>query len=160
MQTNPQVNINQFQQSAIVGLLDLGIGSANNLISGIVGASQSLIAGQSVKQSAGSNPGMPVFVAAAVGDVALGRIVHSVKQDTFVDGDAVDIALNNSVIWVLADSSITAGQFVDDIVSDGSASAVEPHGTTGGSKQRGYALDGGAAGQLIRIYVTNPVDGN
>ena len=161
-QPQPSININEFAQQAVAGQLDLNISAPGALLPAVVSPNQvgSLFCGQEVKLDAAvTTPGSVNVVAAAVTDaapVAFGRIAYNVKASVFVAGDSVQIAIYGKVMWLNANSTIAAGDVVDDVASS-SGVDVETHGTTGGSKQRGIALDPGVAGQLLRVLITNPV---
>lgn len=150
------ININQFAQVPIRGQLDLQI-TKSGVISGVISANQmsSLKAGDAVKLDATVTVGnLPQFVAAAVGDVAIGYLASSVKQDTFVALDACEVVgLYGPVMWLSADVTILAGAVVDQKANGN----MEPHGTTPGSTARAIALDPGVAGQLSRFILTAPM---
>lgn len=152
----PQVNANQTQQSNLVGQLDLQAGRYAGVVSGRISpnATGPVAAGSSVKLDTANTGFLPWFLPCAGNDVAFGRLVFVEKSSDPAPGEPCEVAFNGGpIIWCVADLAILPQQVVED-GTDG-PNFVNPAGTTGGYKQRGVALDGGAQGALVRI-ITNP----
>lgn len=76
----------------------------------------SLIPGDFVKVS-GEVAGIVSVLKCAATDVALGVITASKKTNTWVAGDAVEIALFGSILWLESSAAITAGDDLEYVVS-------------------------------------------
>jgi hypothetical protein len=149
------LNINQQQQTPVEGDLDLQI-QRSQTITGVLSANQvtALVAGSSVKfDSAITVGGIPQFVAAAVGDVAVGYIKRTVQAASFNTGDKVEVVGNfGPVMWLTAHGTILPGATVEDYSTAGQVQ------TKSAQKARGLALDYATDGQLIRIMIIDPVE--
>jgi hypothetical protein len=146
------INLNQFNQVPIAGQLDLQI-SKSGVITGEVSANQAtaLSPGQPVKLDSANTGNVPLFVAAAASDVALGHVAYDVKKSQPVAGDPVSVAFHGGpVMWMLAKETIAPGARLEQN-ADGSVQNVTS------AKVRGIALDPGTAGQLFRVIITTPV---
>lgn len=144
------LNINQFQQVPIRGEQDLQI-SRSGVLSAIVSPNQAtaLKAGDFVKIdaaviTAGNFPNIVAAASSAVGLVFV--IIHDVKKDSYVAGDVLQVAplIGGPVVFLTAAATIAPGAAVEDSGS----STVQ---TLSGGKLRGYALDPGVTGQLLRV---------
>ncbi len=153
------ININQFNQVAVLGQLDLGI-SASGIIEGIVSSNNgatAINAGDAVKlDSAVTVVGAPQFLTAVDTDATnaqsvIGYSVYQVKDSAVLTPDVIQVALmyRGPVIWLLAGGTINPGQAVEQTAVAGT---VNVYGTTT-SKLRGIALDPGVTGQLLRVIV-------
>lgn len=140
------ININQFAQSTIRGQLDPNI-PAGPSISGVVSANQAtaLKAGDAVKmdQLVGN---VLSFVAAAASDVAIGHVVFDEKKASPVAGDAIQVALFGSVMWMTAGGTILVQANVES-KSDGTVQ------TQSAAKMRGIALDPATTANLLRVFI-------
>lgn len=149
-------NPNQFQQSQVLGQIDLNNGS-NNIISVQVDDTQvdPILAGQAVKivDSAGGVP--KVIAAAADTDGVLGFVVYNVKNKRFIAGDFMEIAMAGTCIYLQATEAIARGaQVVSDVSSLG---GVAQSSGSGGENKVGWAVDkAGNANYLIRVMLTTP----
>jgi hypothetical protein len=146
-----QLNLNQREQVAIKGQLDLQI-SRSGILSGVIAASETsgLVAGQSVKLDA-TNTGAEVkFVAAAVTDVAFGLVIRDIQKSEPAAGDAIQVAgAFGPVMWLEAAETVTPGERVE-VSSTGTVQAVS------GSKCRGIVIDYATVGNLTRVIITTP----
>ena len=138
--------VNQFAPTVEKGMLDLEFGS--NVISGY--AASILEAGQAVKMTT-SNGKMPYFTAVTADtDLVFGYVVLNVKKTSYAIGERVEIAVNNSVMYMTCDSTAVAVQAeVMYVVSSGKM-------TTASNSTKcisGVALDNGTSDELIRIYI-------
>lgn len=156
MATQPQLNLNQFSQQAVVGQLALGLtGSPTIAIQAVVSAtgSPSLSPGQAVKfdTTITTNPtGLPPIVACAQNAYADGYIIYDVKLGgTLTVGTKVQIMLQG-VMWVLADGTVQSGNALQDDATD---IALELYATTG-AFSRGVSLDFATVGQLFRAFLS------
>lgn len=144
------LNINQFQMVAIRGQQDLQIAQTGSL-SCIVSPNQAtpLKAGDYVKidatvTTAGNFPNVVAAADTVVGLVFV--VIHSVQHDSYSAGDVIQCAplINGPVVFETAAATIAPGAAVEDTGS----STVQ---TQASNKLRGYALDPGVTGQLLRV---------
>lgn len=149
----PNINPNQFAQVTVRGQLDLNIAKSATVIQGVVSANQAtaLQAGDAVKMD-NTTGNIPTFVAAAVGDDAIGIIVFDEKKSSPVAGDYIQVALLNGagVMWMTAGATVLVGALLED---SGSRTLV----TRSAQKMRGIALDPGTTGNLFRVILRNSV---
>jgi len=146
------LNINQFQQVTVRGDLDLQI-SKSGVITGQISVNQAtaLLGGAFVKLDTANTGPLPQFVAAAVGDAAVGTIKRNVKTDTFSAGDYVEVAgVYGPVMWLKAGATVAPQAFVEDDTSGGVI-------TKSSGAARGIALDPGTSGNLFRVILTTPL---
>ena len=147
--------INQFQQSSIVGMIDMRF--PYDTISVQIDASEagSLSAGQAVKivDSAG---GVPKVVAiTANSDSVLGVINYDVKSRVYVAGDAAEISMAGNVVFLRALAAIARGAKV--VANFQTTGGVNPINGSGGENIVGWALDkAAAAGDIIRVKLLTP----
>jgi hypothetical protein len=147
------LNINQFQQVAVRGDIDLNINDSG-VITGQVSANQAtpLVGGTFVKLDSANTGPIPQFVAAAVGDAnIIGVIKRNVKSDSFATGQYVEILSNlGPVMYLVAGATVASGAQVQD---NGDGTVV----TKSANAARGIALDPGTTGNLFRVIITQPV---
>jgi hypothetical protein len=153
------LNIAAFNQVAVLGQLDLGI-SNSGIIEGQVSANNgatAINAGDAVKlDSAVTVVGAPQFLTALYSDGeaqgVIGYSVYQVKDSAVSTPDYIQVALfyRGPVMWLLAGATIAPGTAVEE--SAAAAGTVLAYGTSS-SKLRGYALDYGATGQLMRVIL-------
>ena len=148
------VNSNQFKQVPVRGDMDLQI-SKSGVITGQISTNQAtaLLGGAFVKLDTANTGPVPQFVAAATSDtgVLLGSIIRNTKQDSYSALDYVEVASPvGPVIWVVAGGTIAPGAEVEDTGS----STVQ---TKSAGALRGFALDPGSNGNMMRIVLVNPV---
>lgn len=146
-----QLNLNQQEQVAVKGQLDLQI-SRSGIISGVVDASQTtdLVAGQPVKLYA-SNTGSEVkFVAALESEVAIGHVIRDV-QGKYGAGAAIQVAGSfGPVMFLEAGATVTPGARVENDDATDTVQAVSA------GKCRGIAIDYATVGQLTRVMLITP----
>jgi hypothetical protein len=147
------LNPNQFAQTAMQGDIDLGI-MQTGAISGRISPNQAtpLLAGTPVKLDTAVTSGkLPMFIAAAVGDVAFGYLKRTLKQSIFALGDDCEVICNPApVMWLTAKNTVAMGASVE--------SGTDPLTvqTTSAQKARGIALEPATDGQLVRVYLLAP----
>lgn len=148
-------NQNQFAQSMLLGQTD-PMGN-NNVISCVVGPDEALTLrpGQAVKlvDSLGGAPKVTACVANT--DECFGFIVRNQKNRGWIAGDAVEVALAGTYIYLQATSAIARGaQVCLDVTSIGGVQAIN---ASGGENIVGWALDKAAATDyLIRVFLKSP----
>ena len=154
--TLPQtLSQNQFQQSPIVGMIDLRF--PYNSVSVQIDSSQvgSLYAGAAVKMvdSAGGVP--KVVGCEAADDEVLGFINYDVKTVAFSAGMPAEISMAGNVMFLMATGAIARGVEVSlDIATMGGVQSAA--GNTGDTIV-GWAYDkASAAGDLIRVFLKTP----
>jgi len=150
-------NPNQFQQAPFLGMIAMLLESANVAAQVDVSQSGSLLSGQFVKcvDSAGGVP--KVVACTADADDALGPIIYNMKNASYVAGDALQVAIKGSFIWLTATAAIARmGKVCLDYATVG---GVKPSSGAGGERIVGRAWDKATvAGQLIRVYIQTPSD--
>lgn len=143
------INVAQFTQQAATGLGALAINN-DGLLVGIVSVNQltALAPGQSVKldQTSGN---ILSFVAAAVGDRAIGKVVLDEKSSAPTAGFYIQVATftGTQTLWLTASGTVNAQDLVEDVATAGSVQ------TLAAQKQRGISLDFGTNGTLIRVLL-------
>jgi hypothetical protein len=148
-------NPNQFQQSAILGMLDLRFNP--NTVAVQIDASQSgvLYAGQAVKMvdSAGGIP--KVIACDADSDQVLGFLNYNIKNVGYSAGDAAEISMDGNCQFLRATAAIARGaQVVVDVLTVGGVKAASG---SGGESIVGWAYDKASnPGDLIRVMVKTP----
>lgn len=145
------LNINQFSQSVVKGMLDMKQGPTN-VMSCLVASTSAggLVPGQAVKL-VNNLGGLPdVVECAADSDDVFGFIAYNIKDQTFSAGDKVGIAFDTGSIMYMEASAAIAVNAKCMIVLSGSKVAT----ATTGKTLIGRALDKAtAAGDLIRVRV-------
>jgi len=153
--SNATPSPNQFQQSSIVGMLDLRFNPNTVAVMIDVSEAATLYAGQAVKMvdSAGGIP--KVVACSADTDQVLGFINYNIKNIGFVAGDACEISMAGNCQFLYATAAIARGvQVVVDLTTIGGVKAVSG---SGGESIVGWAFDKASnPGDLIRVMVTTP----
>jgi len=144
---------NQRVMSVEVGKIDLAINPS--IISAYIASTETatLVPGSPVKMAdvAGGVP--KVLLATADTDGIFGYIVRNPKDASYVAGDACEIALAGSVMYMEAGAAIARGAVVEADVSE-----VTVITAAGVNPTTGIALDKAAAsGDLVRVLITVPV---
>ncbi len=148
------LNINQFEQAAVLGQLDQQI-SRSGVVQGIVSAAQTttpLTAGMAVNlDPANTIVGIPQFTKALLTDVSFGFMIYDPKAASVLTPNAVQVAMRwtGPTMWLLAGGTIAPGALVESTSADGT---VVTFGTSS-SKIRGLALDPGTTGALLRVIL-------
>lgn len=148
---------NQFQQSVILGKVDLPYNY--DTVSAQISSTQSgaLYQGSAVKLVASTSPNTaPKLVGCtANSDSVFGFINFDIKTVQFVAGTVCEISQSGNVIYLYSTGAITQGSQVTlDVSSPGS---VAQKVTSSGACIVGWAFDGAAtAGVLIRIKLMCP----
>lgn len=145
-------NPNQFQQSQVLGALDLRFNT--NTIPCVVGSGQAtpIAPGQAVKivDSAGGVP--KVVAVTADSDEVYGFVAYTVKDKSFSAGDALEVAAAQNCIFLEAQGAIARGAQV----CVHAATAGHVKALTNGAKIVGYAFDKASDGQLLRVVLSTP----
>ena len=148
------MNVNQFQQSAIKGALDLHT-AGSGVITGVVSSNQSgaVYPGDRVALDNVAGSYVPSFVTVATGVAAIGAVVFSSKKSssTYVAGDVIEVALITGPAAIMYCEVSSAAAIVAQAAVQWAAGQTVVAGTT---KQMGIALDAGAVGSLIRVILT------
>lgn len=147
-------NMNQFQMSPFIGMLDLKVGTTS-VFSAQVDVTQSglLFNGSAVNVVNGPN-GIPTIVASTTdSDNIAGIIVYDIKSQSYAVGARCEVAFAGSCMWLYATTAITRfNQICLDLTSPGSVQAA-----TGTNTIIGFAFDQATSyGQLIRVILTTP----
>lgn len=144
---------NQERISPILGMLDFNQPATATILDAIVSPNQAtpLQPGMPVKLDASVTvPGVWQVVAAANTDIPWGMVIYTVRKNLLSTPDQVKIALpgngGNPIIWHVAGSSISLGQYLQYDTTG----AIDMIPVAAG-KQIAQALDPAASGQLFRI---------
>ena len=142
---------NQFAMNAIVGLVDLKLGSTN-VISCQVDSSVTtqIYPGQAVKIVANNLGGIPkVAPIASKSDQCFGFAVYNIKDLQYVAGQNLEVAMWGTTIWCFATGAITQMQevcydptYIGGVQATGSTATIA-----------GVALDGAASASQIRVML-------
>jgi hypothetical protein len=148
------LNINQFSQVAIKGMLDLSVGVKSVLACQVDSSSAGgLVNGQAVKlvNTAGGVPN--VVECSADSDDVFGFIAYDIKDQLFGAGDKVEIAFNRgAVMYMEASASIVPYAKVMIVLSGQKVATA-----TTGKMIVGRALDkASASGDIIRVMIDLP----
>lgn len=152
--SQPNLNLNQFAQQPVVGMLATIPGGFNQTIQAVVSVNQAsaLAAGQAIKfDTALTTNNLPPIVSCAANAYADGYVIYNVKtqQASFTAGVVVEILLDG-ILWMLADgANVTLGNALQDTANAG---GMANYATTG-DFSRGTALDFGTNGQLFRALL-------
>lgn len=153
--TAQQLSQNQFQQSTILGKVDLQYDY--NTVSVVIDSSQAtpLWAGSAVKMVDSADGTPKVVGCAADSDECMGFINYDVKNVAYLAGNAAEISMAGNLIYLYATAAISRGtQVTLDLTSPGS---VGPLVSSSGNNIVGWAYDKApAAGALIRVYLKTP----
>lgn len=156
----PSLSQNQFSQSSYLGMVDQAF-DYNTLVCQVdASQSGSIVAGAAVKFATTAG-GVPKVVACtAEADQLAGFVNFSIKDQSFVAGQALSISMAGNVLYLYAALAINRGNQVVSLpsgVAGGCNGGVVPaSGTSGSMPIAGIALDTVAIGQLCRILVLAP----
>lgn len=145
------LNINQFSQSAIQGMLDLKFGGAVVAAQVDTSSAGNLVPGQSVKV-VDSSGGVPKVVeCAADSDEVWGFLCYDQVQPDFDAFDMCMVALVNggACMFMTASAAIARNAVITPVIS-----GVKVKTSAGGGRDSGRAYDKAAAdGDLIRVIL-------
>lgn len=149
--TQPSLLPNQFQQSPLLGIVDLKLGSTNVIAcQAAVGNTSNIFAGQGVKIVAGTSGGLPqVAPISSKSDACFGFARFNQKDIQYQPGQLLEVAMWGSVIWLYATGSVT--QFAEVCVDPTYIGGVQATGNT--ATYVGIALDGSSGAGLIRVML-------
>lgn len=148
------LNINQFEQVAVLGQLDQQI-ARSGVVQGLVSAANTttpIKPGDAVNlDPANTVVGAPQFTTAALTDVSFGYMIYDPKSASVLTPGVIQVAMRwtGPTIWLLAGGTIAAGALVEQTAVAGT---VVTFGTSS-SLVRGLALDPGSNGQLLRVIL-------
>jgi hypothetical protein len=154
MTATPALNVNQFAQIPVLGQMDLEF--QGSVFTGAVSVNQAtaLVAGQPVyvENSAGGVP--KVLALPGNSTPANGVVARNFKDQSFPANGRVEVAFDDSVIWLLSNAAINRWSAVEADTSTpgnvGPALGVNP--------RLGIAFDEATgSGQLIRVLLKLPV---
>jgi hypothetical protein len=152
--TQPALLPNQFQQQALIGIIDLKLGSTNVIACQVApsasGAGVPVFPGQGVKIVANTNGGVPqVQAISAKGDPCLGFVRFNQKDLQYGLNQMLEVAMWGSVIWLYATGAIT--QFAEVCLDSTFIGGVQATGNT--ATIVGQAIDGAASAGMIRVLL-------
>lgn len=154
----PSQSPNQFDQSTIVGVLDLKVGPTNVLAVEIDDSvTTPIFAGTPVKIASGNTGGaLPKVVpCTANSDVVFGFIAYDIKSQAYGPGDRAELAQKGSCMFLYATGAINRGAQVTLVTAGGGVNGVQA--ANSGDEIVGYAYDSAAAyGDLIRVMISSP----
>lgn len=147
------LNQNQFAMIAVQGDLDLQYNGG--VISAIVSSAQAtpLVAGQAVKIDTTVSHGMiPILGLAANSDSTFAFVIRTLKDQSFPANQAVEIALQGSVMQMTSGATITRGDKLEVVQSNNTVIT-----NAGTNPVVGFALNTITnAGDLVRVYILTP----
>lgn len=143
------VTPNQFQQAPVTGQMDMTV--EGNSISVQVSLSQTgtIVAGDKVKLEDSSGGVPKVLKVDANSDNVFGTVIANRKDQSFAAGDAMEVAIDGSLIYQVAGAAVARGAQLEVV-----ASTQKVITNAGTNPVYGFAFDKAAAdGDLIRVYV-------
>lgn len=152
--TQPALSQNQFAQQALLGIIDLKLGSTNVIAAQVAptasGAGVPVFPAQGVKIVANTSGGVPqVQAVSAKGDACIGFVRFNQKDLQYGLNQMLEIAMWGSVIWLFATGAIT--QFAEVCLDPTYVGGVQATGNT--ATIVGQAIDGAAAAGPIRVLL-------
>ena len=143
------MKLNQLQETPVKAGLS-AITNASTLSAQIDPASTAtIVAGDLVKFTHSDGNTIVVDKAAATDQNPLGFVLYSVKKNSYKPGDAIEVALPGSVLWLESYGVIERGYPVEYRASGSRVTRC-----VGSNEMVGQALDNATAtGQLIRVLV-------
>lgn len=149
--------LNQFSQTPVQGDLDLEISTgAGSVISAVVNSTQAtaIVAGQALKWATTTFlGGPPQVLAAASGDQICGFSVRNLKDASVAATNRLEMAMDDSCMWLTANAAIARGQAVEAVV----ATPGLVQASAGILPVIGYAIDTALNnGDLIRVVLKVP----
>jgi hypothetical protein len=146
-------NINQFQQQPVLGQTSLAL--QPNVVTGIFNpsaAKPALTVGQVVKLVSVEGSNIIVDIAGA-GDQPFGVVLYNAKKNSHGKGEAVEIGLFGTAVYLKASAAVEAGKALD---FDNDTVTVKEAVASG--RNLGFALSKCAtANNLVLVYITAPV---
>lgn len=147
------LNQNQFAMIAVQGDLDLQYGGG--VISALVSSAQAtpLVAGQAVKMDTTVGHGMiPILGLAANTDATFAFVIRTLKDQSFPANQAVEIAIQGSVMQMTSGATITRGDKLEVVQSNNTVIT-----NAGTNPVVGFALNTVTTpGDLVRVYILTP----
>lgn len=143
------VNINQFAQTPVQGLVTQTLGG--NIVNCQIDSAEAatLVAGEAVKivDNAGGVPKVAALDANT--DITFGFIAYNMKDSGYVAGDRVEIAKQDTLVWMTSGAAIARGANVEVV-----AATKKVITAAGVNPVVGFAYDkAGAADELIRVWI-------
>jgi hypothetical protein len=146
----PTQALNQFGQKGLKGVVAAVPNPVTLSVVLVPVTGTTLYAGDAVKLASGASPMILVDLAAST-DPVFGYVIRNQKKSSFLAGDALEIALANSVIVLEAYGAINRGQQIEWY-----AAGHQVKANAGTNPVSGTVLDQSAAtGDLIRVLVRN-----
>lgn len=147
------LNQNQFAMIAVQGDLDLQYGGG--VISALVSSAQAtpLVAGQAVKMDTTVGHGMiPILGLSANTDATFAFVIRTLKDQSFPANQAVEIAIQGSVMQMTSGATITRGDKLEVVQSNNTVIT-----NAGTNPVVGFALNTiTTPGDLVRVYILTP----
>lgn len=142
------LNMNQFAQGPIKGNVS-GVPNPTTLPAQISkDSTDTFYPGTAVKLIAGAAKTILVAKAAAT-EAVFGFVVWSPKKSSFTAGDAVEVALPGSVMYMESSAAFNRGQLLEQVASGDKMKAW-----AGSNTVSGLALDtASAASQIVRVMI-------
>lgn len=147
------MNLNQFNQSPIKGdsatkvnLNTLSVQVDPNSVS-------TILPGDAVVLTTTTGSGTILVDKATAAQTPLGFVFYSVKKDQFSAGDAMEIGLVGSILFVQANGSVNRGSNLEYVPSAVLLTGPEMKVALGVNPISGLSLSNGADGDIIRMIV-------
>lgn len=146
------VGINQFGMTTEQGVVDLN--QAGFVIAAQISGSEAgtLVAGQAVKRVNSLKKLPEVTALTSNADEVFGFIAYNQKDAAYTAGEPIEVALENTVMYMTAGAAIAAGAPVEVVYTTSKVIT-----NAGVNPVAGFALDRASAdGDLIRVVITPP----
>lgn len=154
--------MNTFVQAPILGLVDQ-IPSPNVITAQILPSSSAtaIQVGSAVKLVAGTGSTILVDVCTGPTDgPVLGVIPYNARKNVYAAGDMVEVALNDSFIYLKASGTVTRGEKVTTTAATTSADPLVATVSVASTQYvTGVAVDTVSTGNLVRIRIAPSFNG-
>jgi predicted RecA/RadA family phage recombinase len=147
--TQPTQTLNQFGQKPLKGTVAAIPTPTTLSVQVSPSSSETIYAGDMVRLVGGTSPTILVDLCTVVSDQMIGFVIRNPKKASYVAGDALEIAMENSVILLEAYGTINRGNKVEWYPT-----GKQVKQNAGVNSAVGTALDVAAAtGDLIRVLL-------
>jgi hypothetical protein len=147
--TQPTQSLNQFGMKPLKGTVAASPNPTTLSVQVQPNSTETIYAGDAVRLYGGTSATILVDFCSAVSDQVIGFVIRNIKKASFTAGDALEIAMEQSVILLEAYGSINRGQKVEWYPTGHQVKAC-----AGVNSAVGTALDvASATGDLIRVMV-------
>lgn len=152
LEADQDLSLNQFEQSPFLGMLDLRFNPDTITCVMDADVTGEYSCGTAVKFTQ-EDGGVPkVEPCTADTDIVAGFITYNNKQQKFTGGDAMEISMDQNVMYLMPTAAIERGaRVMIDVATVGGVITA-----TTGKPVSGFMLDVGVQGQIARVKIMTP----